>query len=328
MSTLKAWAQLVRIPNTLTSCADVLAGMCIAGGAAHSFVQHPLAAIVGASASIMLYWSGMALNDVFDIEEDRQADRPGPIVSGRIDWRTARNAGIALMVLGVLASVVAYACMPPVAWQQALMPLAVAILLAFSILAYDGPLKKTILAPAVMGLCRALNMGLGVVIVMSALGTRIEPTALWPLLGHGVYVTGFTIAARKESDAKQMRWRLILGWLVAAAGISIFALGSYSYPGRAFGLGVADDSRSSLDSSRYTYAILFGLLSLPLARRAYESIATLEPRRLGLAIKQAIVTILFFDGVIALHYSGSLPGILICLLVIPSTLLGRFFRST
>jgi len=76
------------------------------------------------------------------------------------------------------------------------------------------------------------------------------------------------------------------------------------------------------------YAILFGLLSLPLARRAYESIATLEPRRLGLAIKQAIVTILFFDGVIALHHSGSTPGILICLLVIPSTLLGRFFRST
>lgn len=328
MSTLKAWAQLVRVPNTLTSCADVLAGMCIAGGTAHSFIQHPLAAVVGAFASIMLYWSGMALNDVFDIEEDRQANRPGPIVSGKIAWHTARNAGVAMMLLGVLASILAYTCMPPIAWQQALMPLAVAILLAFSILAYDGPLKKTIFAPAVMGLCRALNMGLGVVIVSSALGTRIEPTALWPLLGHGVYVTGFTIAARKESDAAQVRWRLIAGWLTAAAGISIFAFGSYLYPARAFALGGADQSRSSLDSFRSMYAILFGLLSLPLARRAYESIATLEPRRLGLAIKQAIVTILFFDGVIALHHSGSTPGILICLLVIPSTLLGRFFRST
>jgi len=328
VSTLKAWAQLVRVPNTLTSCADVLAGMCIAGGTTHSFVQHPLAAVVGASASILLYWSGMALNDVFDIEEDRQANRPGPIVSGKIDWRTARNAGVAMMLLGGLASVIAYACMPPVAWQPVLIPIAVAILLAFSILAYDGPLKKTILAPAVMGLCRALNMGLGVVIVTSALGTSIEPTALWPLLGHGVYVTGFTIAARKESDAQQMRWRLIFGWLIAAVGISIFALGSYWYPGRVFGLGLPIESRSSLDSFRYSYPILFGLLSFPLARRAYDSIATLEPRRLGLAIKQAIVTILFFDAVIALHYSGSLPGIVICLLVIPSTLLGRFFRST
>lgn len=270
----------------------------------------------------------MALNDVFDIEEDRKANRAGPIVSGKIDWQTARNVGIALMVIGVLASALAFACMPPVAWQQALLPIAVAVVLAFSILAYDGPLKKTILAPAVMGLCRALNMGLGVAIVMSALGTRIEPTALWPLLGHGVYVTGFTIAARKESDTEQMRWRLILGWIVAAVGISVFALGSYWYPGRTIGLGLANDSRISPDSFRYTYAILFGLLSLPVARRAYESIATLEPRRLGLAIKQAIITILFFDAVIALHYSGSLPGILICLLVIPSTLLGRFFRST
>ncbi|MBM3966395.1 MAG: hypothetical protein FJ308_15215 [Planctomycetes bacterium] len=328
MSTLKDWAQLVRIPNTLTSCADVLAGMCIAGGTAHTFIQHPLAAAVGASASILLYWSGMALNDVFDVEEDRQSNRPGPIVSGRIPWRTARNVGVTLMVLGVIASVIAFACVPPTAWQPFLTPLAAATLLAFSILAYDGPLKKTMLAPAVMGLCRALNMGLGVVIVMSALGTRVETTALWPLLGHGVYVTGFTIAARKESDSEQMRSRLILGWLIAAVGISIFALGSYWYPGRAIGLGIIDETRTLPDSFRYSYAILFGLLSLPLARRAYGSIATLEPRKLGLAIKQAIVTILFFDAVIALHYSGSLPGILICLLVIPSTLLGRFFRST
>src|SRR5690606_18979266 len=72
---MRALLELVRAPAALSVPGDTLAGAAAAG-------RRPAAGL--ALASVLMYWSGMALNDWADREEDA-AERPGrPIPAGRI----------------------------------------------------------------------------------------------------------------------------------------------------------------------------------------------------------------------------------------------------
>ncbi len=322
----KPWAQLVRVPNTFTSCADVLAGMCIAGGLSHSFLAHPYVGLVAALASICMYWAGMILNDVFDLEIDIQQGRPGPLVTGRILPATARRAGIALLVAGIaliyfatliMASSVAPSDALPLSSFAYWIPACIACLLAIAIVAYDGPMKGTPAAPAIMGICRGLNMALGLGIVSSGLGMSIGTAAIVIILGHVTYITGLTIAARREAGADQSRTRLIAGWSTCFAGAAAIAIGPRFEP----------DRWQRLEPT-YIFPGLIAILLLPLMLRSLHSIVSLEPKKLGMAIKQSIVSILFLDAALALQFAGNWAGILICGLVIPTLALGKAFRAT
>lgn len=321
MSDLRSWAQLVRVPNTLTSCADVLAGMCIAGGSSHHFAYHPTAAVLASLASICFYWAGMVLNDVFDVEQDREQGRPGPIVTGRISLRMATRAGALLIIVGLALSILS-----PVAvssfreqgtWLRLAGPGLVSLLLAASVYGYDGPLKKSVLAPAIMGLCRTLNMSLGIAVVAAAFPVSFGWAAAMIVLGHGLYITGLTIAARREADLSQSRGRLLLGWGVCALGAACIAFSTRLETNRTYRL-----------DPEWVFPLLVAVLLLPLARRAVDSIRSLQPQHLGLAIKQAIFSILFLDATIALQYSGEIPGMIIASMVVPTLLLARWFRAT
>lgn len=319
MNRWRAWAQLFRVPNTFTSCADVLAGMCIVGGASHSIVVHPAAAIVGSLASIAMYWAGMALNDVFDVEEDTRNNRPGPLVTGAIPRAQAGRAVWLLFILGVVLASIAASLMSDSGdtWKQAMPARIVAVVLAVCICLYDGPLKSTPLAPAVMGLCRALNMGLGMAIVAGGLQLPMPNHAWMILVGHGLYITGVTIAARKESDLAQSRPRLIAGWGVSVLGLACIALCGLVFPIPGVHL-----------ASPWAFPLLIVVLMMPWARHALESISSLQPPKLGMAIVQAIVSILFLDAALGLQYAGQAPGLWICALALPTWWLGKRFRST
>lgn len=298
----------------------MLAGMCIVGGVSHSFLVHPWPALLGSLASVSMYWGGMALNDVLDVAEDTQSGRPGPLVTGAIRLTAARRASVALLSIGVVLAVAAAACMQdgamwrPSAWLPAF---AVACLLVLSIVAYDGPLKRTPFAAGVMGLCRALNMGLGMVLIAGGLGLPVGANAWMILLGHGLYVSGFTIAARREADLTQSRPRLVAGWSVSLVGALCAALSTACFPTPSLHL-----------EPKTVFPGLVMLLLLPLMRRALHSITSLQPPKLGIAIRQAIVSILFLDAVLALQYSGNWAGLTLCAFVVPTLWLGQAFRST
>jgi 4-hydroxybenzoate polyprenyltransferase len=317
----RAWAQLVRIPNTLTSCADVLAGMCIAGGVANHFGYHPVPAILMSVSSICFYWAGMVWNDIFDVDQDRQQGRAGPLVTGRISPASARNAGWALSWIGIALCfgtpmIYASAMKTDVSWRIAV-PGVVGLCLAVAIYGYDGPCKKSPLAPWIMGLCRGLNMLLGVAMVVAIAPLTLGGAVGAVLTGHVLYVTGLTIAARREADLTQSRGRLTVGWLLCACGASAIAL----------------SPRLEIDrwlriEPNWGFPLVIAILLLPLTRRAIDSIQSLRPQSLGMAIRQAIFSILFLDAAVALQFAGDFPGILIALLAIPTLLLARWFRAT
>jgi len=319
-SQFRAWAQLVRIPNTLTACADVFAGFTLAAGG-----WWLLSGIVGslvacAAASVCLYWAGMVLNDVNDVVVDTAQRRNGPLVRGIISVETARVAGWGLLVTGIaLAALSAYVL--PSTDQSAPRWIvgATAGVLAASIVAYDSWLKATLIGPLLMGLCRAFNLLLGF-----SLGSCIEwqneldwYSLAIATVGHFSFVVGITLAARREGLLQQSSVRLAWSWASSVFGVIAIALCSAWSINRPL----------RLDPTGL-FPILVFLLALPWLRRAVVSIQSPGVATLVPAIKQAILTIIFLDAAIALQFGGNLPGIMVCSLAIPTLALSRIFRVT
>jgi len=304
-----------------TVIADVLAGAMLGHV---SWTPWPLIATLGVSA-IGLYWAGMILNDVFDIEKDRLQNRGRPLADGRIAISTARRVAYALMFFSIIASFVATmfysAILPTIAassWQRYSTP-CIAIGLGLTIWLYDGPLKATVIGPILMGLCRVGSILLGI-----SIGWWLEPLQPWnaahlwmAAIGHGVYVAGITWAARREAEASQT-WTLGFGWCLCAVGIAMLASVSAFAPA---GMIMHLDPRTS-------YPIAIVLLALPWAKRACFSVITPSPNTIQMAVKQAILSIIFFDAILTLQFGGPWPAIAVCSLIVPAMILGRFLRST
>jgi 4-hydroxybenzoate polyprenyltransferase len=288
-----------------------------------SFLTHPIPALIASMGSILLYWGGMVLNDVFDLDEDQLNQRPGPIVRGAISLGTATLCGWSMLFLGsvlaCIAAVAIHGSVASVTWTAT-----VAFLLVGAIVCYDGPLKKTPLAPAVMGSCRGLNMCLGMAIAAGAQFTNLPSHAWLYPIGYGIYVMGFTIAARKEFLTEQSRTRLWAGWLISLAGILLLAWTIWRFPPTAVSKII--ERRGSW--SQWFFPGVMVLLSVPVFRRALASIQSLRGPDLGQAIRTAIINILFIQATISLIHKGPWEGLLIAMLIVPTILLARYFRST
>ena len=155
----RAYLDLVRIPNVITAAADILAGFFYVDGSADDWRTCVL--LIGASCS--LYAGGVALNDVCDVEHDMRERAGRPIPSGRISRREAAVLSTLLLVVGFLL-----ACAS--SWWAA----AVGGALLVAIVLYNGVLKRTAVAPTAMGVCRALNLILGMSVAPRVRG-RSEP---------------------------------------------------------------------------------------------------------------------------------------------------------
>ena len=318
-SQFRAWAQLVRIPNTLTACADVLAGFTLAVGAWWQISGISPSLVVASLSSISLYWAGMILNDVHDLADDIAQRRNGPLVRGHIAVGTARTAGWGLLLMGVVLAGVAAKLLPS---TDTTVPfwtvVASAAALATAIVAYDSWLKSTPVGPLLMGLCRGLNLLVGV-----SLGACMEwqkeldsSSIGLATIGHVLFVTGITLAARREGLLQQSSRRLAWSWTVSVIGMSSIAMCSWS-----------SNRLLRLDAHSW-FPILVMLLALPWLRRAFVSIQTPGVGTLVPAIKQAILSIIFLDAAMALQFGGNVPGMIVCGLAIPTLALSRVFRVT
>ena len=135
----------MRLPNIFTALADIALGAAVIG-----FQYAGTSTLFLAMASAALYCSGMVWNDVFDIEQDARERPFRPLPSGQIRLRSAIALAAILMIVGVGLAF-------GVGWPSG----ALAAGLAGAILLYDRWLKRTALGPVGMGMCRFLNVLLG-----------------------------------------------------------------------------------------------------------------------------------------------------------------------
>ena len=164
----------------------------------------------------------MVLNDVFDIELDRQEQPDRPLPSGRISLSSARWLGWQLLTLGIMlasgtAVMLANSRRPaptisssPGCRRSSPRRLAVLIVL------YNAGLKRTPLGPVAMGGCRMLNVLLGMSVLRGP--WRIEHWAV--AAGIGVYIAGVTWFARNDARRSDRR-QLIAATLVMLAGVGL-----------------------------------------------------------------------------------------------------------
>jgi 4-hydroxybenzoate polyprenyltransferase len=287
----RAYLQLVRPPNLFTAAADVVAGFLFIGGGWQQIDRVILLSL----CSMCLYAAGVTLNDARDVERDR-VDRPErPIPSGRVTPPAALHLIFWLFVAGLV-------CAAMISSRQ----VAVAVALVAAILLYNSPLKATPVAPAVMGLCRALNLTLG----MTALDNPITVVHLLPIAVMWLYITAVTAFARTEARPSN-RGRLAAATVGASLAVASLA-------------GLC----AILPTPSWHFLLPVAALTATIALIGARAARTGTPRDVQRAVTAMIVLLIAFDACIATAGRGLIAGVIVAVFFIPVWWLGRRFRAT
>lgn len=316
-STIRSYLELMRLPNVFTAMADVAMGFLFVQSSGWQWDpwrdSWTLALLIAASS--LLYISGVVLNDVFDLEIDREQRPERPLPSGRVSLWAARLLGWKLLVLGMLLGVGGVSVGTGGGFFAGhLGSGAVAPLLAACILTYDAWLKRTPIGPLAMGACRMLNVLLG----MSALGVRL-PADCWLVAGGiGVYVAGVTWFARREAG-QSSRLQLTLSTLVMVLGIAMLAAFP-NWSDRMIPVGVAIDLRQW-----YLWTAVLGVL---IVWRCLWAILDPIPARVRMAVALCVLSIVMLDAVVCFAVGHVFGAGMILLLLLPALFLGRWIETT
>ena len=159
---------------------------------------------IAAVSSCFLYLFGLVDNDIVGAATDRGR----PIPDGEISMRAARNARCICLALGLVPF--AAAGLRPsfdFAALVAVSGFAVALVLAKAIASYNRTKH-----PSMMGLCRALNVVLGV--------SAVVPPLMWPRLAVRAPLRACAVAAA------------VLLWFAYIAAVTKYSEGEEADPGR------------------------------------------------------------------------------------------------
>ncbi len=187
---LRALLILGRVSNLPTVWSNCLAGWWLGGGGNVSKLPFLFSGVT------CLYLGGMYLNDVFDVQFDRQHRKERPIPSGAISSRAAGWWGWGWLVAGLM---LLFVCGKAPGW--------LGLVLALCIVLYDGIHKLITFSPALMGLCRFF-----VYVIATSSGARsVTGGAIWCGLVLAAYVAGLSFLARVESTRGAVRyWPAVL----------------------------------------------------------------------------------------------------------------------
>jgi 4-hydroxybenzoate polyprenyltransferase len=286
---VRSYVELLRPANVMTAVADILAGYAVTG------FENPRALPWLVASTCCLYAGGVALNDFFDREIDAIERRERPVPSGRISPRGAALAGGALLAGGVLAAI-------PVTRHAG----AIAALTALSVLLYDAWAKRHgVFGPINMGLCRALNLLLG----MSAVPTTV--TGHWYLaLIPFVYIFGVTTLSRGEVYGGTHRSAAValISLIIVLASVLMLA---------------ASAGRRSLPALALVF--VFGKGVLPAFANAWKMPDAIRIRD---AVRRGVLSLVLLDAVIGATYGGALYSVIILGVGVVAVSLARLFSVT
>ncbi len=296
MRKLKAYLQLCRPANLPTAAADIIAGLALSGfwvvtqenQYGIEGVLMPMFTLV--SASILLYAGGVVLNDFFDRDIDRVERPERPIPKGVVRSGNVLAFGLVLLLTGVLLSFL---------WHST--SGLVSLALAFSIVAYDAFSKKSkVLGPLNMGLCRALNLLLGI----SVFGYLIH---LEYLIIPLIFIAAVTLVSRGEVHGNNRRSILLAGILYV---LVIFCVIFFQ-------------------ESRYMvslpFIVLFALMVFLPLLKAYRANTADNIKK---AVKAGVLSIIILDAAIVAGHSDPVIAIMTLLLLPLSVLLSKAFAVT
>lgn len=290
----KLWPylQLMRPPNLVTAVADVLAGFGVAAMA--DLARLPWLMV----STICLYGGGVVFNDIFDRQLDARERPERPLPSGRATVRRAILLGAFLLASGAGA-----------AFMVSVVSGFVALLIAACAVLYDSWGKhRSFFGPLNMGICRGLNLMLGISVAPALVGERWY-LALLPI----TYIAAITaISAGEVKGGQRTTGLLALGLLaLVILALPILTLVSTSSTLRLIGM--------------LPFLALFVWRVLPAFWRAYLEPA---PDRIRNAVKAGVLSLIVLDAAIAAGYAGLIYGAVVLSLMFVAGLLARLFAVT
>ncbi|MCA9173511.1 MAG: UbiA family prenyltransferase [Planctomycetales bacterium] len=311
------YLRLCRFPNVFTAVADVWAGFLLMRAGVDDSNWGILLGLTLASAC--LYMAGMVLNDVFDLEVDREERPFRPLPSGRIPLRNAQLLGFGLLIAGVVFAWQAPRWGSPLPTQPLACPV-VGLLLAGAVMGYDSWLKKTPLGPLAMGACRGLNLLLGMVAVapLGGNGPWLGLPKIYYLLplGATLYITGLTWFARDEVGQSR---RSVLTAAIAVMAAGLLTIGLFP---------LVETSRLRIDPAMF-WSLLVLVIGASILRPFFRAWQDPSPTLVQAAIKHGIMSLITLDALIAFYgVDNPLFAVAVIALILPARLLGYWVYST
>lgn len=285
----------MRPANVVTSVADVLAGIAISGYfLLYQTELQLLPIILLCIATIGLYSGGIILNDVFDAELDAKERPERPIPSGLISKQAATIFGGICFFIGIFSAGL---------YSTEAQYLAVAIMV--SCLIYDKFLKhSTIFGPVNMGLCRGLNLLLGISIVPASI-------QIWWYLAiiPVIYIAAITMISRGEvhGGSKKTLYFAVLLYALVIGSVVYFAYANGYLP-----LSIA-------------FLALFAFMIL---KPLFKAIQNPIGPNIGKAVKSGVIALILLNAAWASAFGVWQVALIIVILLPLSMWLSKAFAVT
>ena len=296
MKKITGYLRLMRPANMVTAVADVLAGIALSGYFTNwQFdFSHFLPVILLVGSTKLLYGGGVVFNDVFDADLDRIERPERPIPSGLISYKEAFTLGTVLLLAGIA-----------LAFAVSSIAGFLSVAISFFALVYNKWGKhQSVLGPVNMGLCRGLNLLLGVSIVTGAV-TNWWFIAFVPI----IYIASITMISRGEvhgSSSKPLYGASFLYALVIAL-ILFF----------------------SFTKQTLLFALIFLLpFAWMIFKPLLEAIKTPSGPNIGKSVKAGVISLIVMDAAWVAATGNFYVAIFVALLLPISFWLARMFAVT
>ena len=293
MKKIGDFLRLMRPANIVTSVADVLAGIAISGYFVNVETDY-FPVLLLCMSTIGLYGGGIVFNDVFDAALDKIERPERAIPSGAVKLNEAIFLGIFLLLTGIAA-----------AFFHSVLSGILAALIAFFALLYNKYAKHhSFLGPLNMGLCRGLNLLLGISIIAASLNE-------WYFLGiiPLIYIFSITMISQGEVHGSNRNK------LYSGAFLYLIVISSMLY--------------LSWPRGQVLIALFF---IIPFAWRIFRPLfrAIKEPigKNIGKAVKAGVISLILMDAAWAAVFGTVIVAILIALLLPVSIWLSKRFAVT
>jgi len=277
----------------VTSVADVLAGIAISGyflGAGYEFLPVFLLCL----STIGLYGGGIVFNDVFDAELDKMERPERAIPSGAVSIGEATVLGIILLGIGLAAAFAFSALSGMIAF----------LIIVFALVYNKYGKHHSFLGPLNMGLCRGLNLLLGISIISISLQS-LYFLGLIPL----IYIFSITMISQGEVHGSN-RNKLYTG-----AILYLIVIGSILY--------------SAYQNQQLLFAVFFLLaFAWMIFKPLFVAIEDPVGKNIGKAVKAGVISLILMDAAWASAYGQIYFALLIAVLLPLSLWLAKRFAVT
>ena len=293
MNKINIYLRLVRPANVVTSVADVLAGIAISGFFINGGFEY-ISVLLLCISTIGLYAGGIVFNDIFDAELDKVERPERAIPSGAINIDEAKILGSVLLLLGIISAI-----------SFSTISGALALMITIAALIYNKFSKHhSFIGPLNMGLCRALNLLLGLSILPSALEE-------WYFLGiiPLIYIFSITMISQGEVHGGSKKNLYIGGvlYLIVISAILYYSLIQFN-------------------------VLLTSFFILPFALMIFKPLfkAIQDPvgKNIGKAVKAGVISLILMDAAWAAAFGFLYAAIFIACLLPLSIWLSKRFAVT